>query len=72
MMKANPDRGKPYGGGSIVLVASGKPLSFLPGRFHPDDNFPQLPEFGREPVLHIVSDLVLLSNPRTNQFYRQR
>ena len=24
MMKANPERGKPYGGGSVVLVASGK------------------------------------------------
>jgi hypothetical protein len=26
MMKANPERGKPYGGGSIVLVASGECL----------------------------------------------
>ena len=30
MMKANPERGKPYGGGSIVLVASGKPLPSPP------------------------------------------
>ena len=26
MMKTNPERGKPYSGGTIVLVASGKPL----------------------------------------------
>lgn len=34
MMKANPSRGKPYGGGSIVLVASGECLSF------PTEHFP--------------------------------
>ena len=33
MMKANPERGKPYGGGSIVLVASGEP-SFFPLESH--------------------------------------
>jgi len=33
MMKASPERGKPYGGGSIVLVASGKPLLFPIGHF---------------------------------------
>jgi hypothetical protein len=32
MMKVNPEHGKPYGGGSIVLVASGEPLSFFPER----------------------------------------
>jgi hypothetical protein len=37
MMKANPERGKPYGGGSIVLVASGKPLPFPTERFPFDD-----------------------------------
>lgn len=30
MMKANPERGKPYGGGSIVLVASGELLARFP------------------------------------------
>ena len=30
MMKANAERGKPYGGGSIVLVASGELLSLSP------------------------------------------
>ena len=37
MMKANPERGKPYGGGSIVLVASGKPVS-VPTRPFPLDD----------------------------------
>jgi len=30
MMRANPEGGKPYGGGSIVLVASGESLFFPP------------------------------------------
>lgn len=37
MMKANPECGKPYGGGSIVLVASGKHLAFPTERFPFDD-----------------------------------
>ena len=37
MMKANPERGKPCGGGSIVLVASGKSLSFPIKHFPFDD-----------------------------------
>jgi len=37
MMKASPERGKPHGGGSIVLVASGKPLPFPIGHFPLDD-----------------------------------
>lgn len=40
MMKANPERGKPYGGGSIVLVASGNSLRFPSELFPFDDEFP--------------------------------
>lgn len=39
MMKASPERGKPYGGGSIVLVASGKPLPFPIGNLPFDDKY---------------------------------
>jgi hypothetical protein len=37
MMKANSERGKPYGGGSIVLVASGEPPGPFAERFTLDD-----------------------------------
>ena len=40
MMKANPERGKPYGGGSIVLVASGDSLRFPSECFPFDDRVP--------------------------------
>jgi hypothetical protein len=33
MMKANPERGKPGGGGSIVLVASGEQLPLPPNTY---------------------------------------
>ena len=37
MVKANPEGGKPYGGGSIVLVASGDPLRFPSESFSSND-----------------------------------
>ena len=39
MMKANPECGKPHGGGSIVLVASGKSLPCSVEHFPFDNGF---------------------------------
>lgn len=74
MGKANPERGKPYGGGSIVLVASGKHSSFpLSASVLMVYNLAQSRESGRELVLYIVSDLILLRNSYTSTttLYRQ-